>query len=575
MSHSVEEYRRTLIHFAERVPELLSRHATTAKLAYRIRELELLQQLERRFTLALVGRIKSGKSTLVNALIGRRLAPMGVVETTATVNYIDHGEADLTGVFDVHWREQDSAIERLPMVEVKRFLGKNNDLAERVSHLRFYAANDWLHKVRIIDTVGAGSTDDAHERNALGFVEAGRADAIVLVLPPKQRELESQMLDMFGASTRLPGQGPYNTIGVIQKWETETPRGDPIEEIRQRAAIFQERMQGRVSIVVPVSGLLALAAQDVPVEALHRLARLACASAGDAVELLRLGEEGFVDEIDGAADSPAARAELLAVIKAGMAKGDAGSEATWAFVRFALDLARRRGTDDGPSLQALLKKTSGLDELKRLLEERFFAHAGLIQAGSVLSKALEPCRSAAVSFKEELERRQELQREAERLRTSLSQHVGLPATLAGTMRNYIDATLVMLRNEVEPIRATWRELDDLSKEARYDFELLERDLEMLRRLDAANPALFTPARELELRHLLGHYGLDVATRLGIRRDAEAALLQDRATALDIELAREASRSPEAQRRILEHARARLSRLLDVLEATAADMAGTV
>ncbi|MHB1424406.1 MAG: dynamin family protein, partial [Gemmataceae bacterium] len=46
----------------------------------------LAGQVDKPCVLAVVGRMKAGKSTFINALLGEDLAPVGNTETTATIN---------------------------------------------------------------------------------------------------------------------------------------------------------------------------------------------------------------------------------------------------------------------------------------------------------------------------------------------------------------------------------------------------------------------------------------------------------------------------------------------------------
>ena len=41
--------------------------------------------------LAIAGRVKAGKSSFLNALLGEKLAMVGTTETTATINYFKYG----------------------------------------------------------------------------------------------------------------------------------------------------------------------------------------------------------------------------------------------------------------------------------------------------------------------------------------------------------------------------------------------------------------------------------------------------------------------------------------------------
>src|SRR3954451_229594 len=53
---------------------------------------------------AVVGRVKVGKSTFVTALLGEDLAKVGTTETTATINYFTYGTPDPERPVRCHWR---------------------------------------------------------------------------------------------------------------------------------------------------------------------------------------------------------------------------------------------------------------------------------------------------------------------------------------------------------------------------------------------------------------------------------------------------------------------------------------
>ena len=63
-----------------------------AELAERMEE--LAKQVHQPCVVAVVGRVKVGKSTFVNALLREDLAKVGTTETTATINYFSYGNPD-------------------------------------------------------------------------------------------------------------------------------------------------------------------------------------------------------------------------------------------------------------------------------------------------------------------------------------------------------------------------------------------------------------------------------------------------------------------------------------------------
>ena len=67
---------------------------------------EVLRRLSAPLQVAVAGRIKSGKSTLVNALIGRRVAPTDVGECTRLVTRFQYGTVDRVEVIFTDGRKQ-------------------------------------------------------------------------------------------------------------------------------------------------------------------------------------------------------------------------------------------------------------------------------------------------------------------------------------------------------------------------------------------------------------------------------------------------------------------------------------
>lgn len=556
MSLSLVDHHENLAIFADRVPELLMRHGATMSLAGDFKALQLGAQLSRReFSLAIIGRMKAGKSTLINALVGDSVAPVGINETTATVNWIEHG--DEKGHFEIHWRDTARPMERRSADELEALIGRSEEAAN-VDHLRFMCPSEFLRGVRLIDAPGTMSMIDSHEAHAVDLVTrryGERADAVILALPITAMESDAKLADQFAEQTRIPGQGAYNTIAVMQKWES---LDDPVpEEAAVRlAANFRDRLQQHVADVLPVSGLLAIFADKSSEADLDAVAHLALHSDEQALATLLKMEARFRQEIEGIALSVAARENLFESLK-GTLLGRNGSRAAGTFeaIRFAIRFARRRGLGTGVALRAGLIEVSGLDQLRNLLERRFFATASLIRSGSVLRKALEPCRTAAIRLRGAQAKREQLIAEGEAL---LKRSDGPAEHL-----EHIAATLAILGGERDPIDHTARELHMLVATAERDFRMLMDDIAHLAALtdDSRLPEHLQQAA----RRLFGQFGCERVTRLGLAASASAIEQHQAANRMfnDFFPARTSNR-------IARHADARLLLILEQLDAELAE-----
>ncbi|GGP39063.1 dynamin family protein [Saccharothrix coeruleofusca] len=253
---------------------------------------EVLRRLSAPLQVAVAGRIKSGKSTLVNALIGRRVAPTDVGECTRLVTRFQYGTVDRVEVVFTDGRKQVLPFDPAGMIPAD--LGV--DIA-RVSHVEAYLTNAVLRDLTVIDTPGLGSLDaasvarteallageqalDPVSRNAV----AG-AEAVLYVVTQGVRSDDQQALAAFTAATASREAGPVNAIAVLNKADTiaaETVDGADGDTWKAAVLLAQRQartLKPRVADVLPVIGLVAESAEtggftSADADALRKLALL-------------------------------------------------------------------------------------------------------------------------------------------------------------------------------------------------------------------------------------------------------------------------------------------------------------
>lgn len=273
---------------------------------------EILRRLDAPLQLAVAGRIKSGKSTLVNALIGRRVAPTDVGECTRLVTRFQYGTVDRIEIVFTGGRR--SVLPFAPDGGIPADLGI--DLAG-VSHIEAFLTSALLADITVIDTPGLGSLDDVSvsrteallgvvgatasasepagrpdavtsraagtDRGASGppdadvedpgrldptsgFALAG-AEAVLYVFTQSVRADDALVLAAFTAATASRDAGPVNALGVLNKADTVVADSVPGAggDIRRAAATLArsqaELLRPRVADVLPVIGLLAETAE--------------------------------------------------------------------------------------------------------------------------------------------------------------------------------------------------------------------------------------------------------------------------------------------------------------------------
>lgn len=133
----IAQTRYTLSHYSR-----LSAHASN--------ELVRLESIiDEPIKIAIVGQFSSGKSTFLNALLGKEILPSGITPITSKVCEIRYGEA-----YELEVRYKDSSIKHKPL----SFLHTLDELENtHISDFRLYAPNEMLRQICFLDTPGFNS----------------------------------------------------------------------------------------------------------------------------------------------------------------------------------------------------------------------------------------------------------------------------------------------------------------------------------------------------------------------------------------------------------------------------------
>lgn len=346
------------------------------------------------FTLAVFGRMKTGKSSIINALVGRELAITGVDEATATLNWISYGSKEQSDSVIVHWK--DGRVEPIAFSRVLEWAGKDPEVLRRVRETEFlqmFADAETLRNVNIVDTPGTGSVADEHEVVAKQFLspraaeesedEGRKADALLYVFPPVARASDEDSLGTY-RQTRMPGSDPYNSIGVLHKWD-----GMEADDLQAEAESKSKRVAATLSDmvceVIPVSAPLALAAKHAPNPFFDSLLDLTCREPARDDLLKALKRDNRWDQEEG-------RKRIRE-----------SYPMPWvSFVRL-IRLLLDRSCQTAAESRSVCLEASGFQRLERALDERFFRRAALIKQRLTRVKAKRPIQLGLMKLNDRLE----------------------------------------------------------------------------------------------------------------------------------------------------------------------------
>ncbi len=144
------------------------------------------------FNLAVVGQFKRGKTTLINALLGRDILPAAVVPLTSVVTIVEHGPQERVSLrFLDGWSREIEASDLSSYVTERGNPSNRLGLAVAVVQLPSEILNRGL---RIIDTPGVGSVHAHNTETAYAFIPHVDGAIFLVTADPPVSEAELQFL---------------------------------------------------------------------------------------------------------------------------------------------------------------------------------------------------------------------------------------------------------------------------------------------------------------------------------------------------------------------------------------------
>jgi dynamin family protein len=326
---------------------------------------------------ALAGTLKSGKSTLLNALIGEEIAPTDATECTRVVTWFARADAPR-----IELTQRDGQRIELP---VRRRDGRlrlelDGVPVERVANLAVGWPSALLADYTLIDTPGTSSNTPGVSERTWEFLApdgaACQADALVyLMRSPHEEDLE--LLHRIQQGRRA------DQLGVIVVLSRADEDGGGMESAHEQAS----RLRGDPRLpgdLLAVSGLLAVCGQTLRQAEFRVLSALARLPAEVARRALlapgRFARFALPDTTEEERERLIRRFGMVAV-------------------KAAVELVRR-GAGDAPALASALVEHSGLATLAHTVDARFGArhqqlkaHAGMRELRAIL--AGQPYRRAS------------------------------------------------------------------------------------------------------------------------------------------------------------------------------------
>lgn len=200
----------------------------------------------RQMSMVVLGEFNHGKSTVINALLGNEIVPMGITPTTSVITHLVHGEGQAEFVFDDERKRVDPAELRKALTE---------DAARNLRYVEVPIASPFLEDgLVIVDTPGVNDISQQKAEITYGYVP--RADIVVYVLDAAQALKRSEVTFI---RERLIKNSHDRLFFVLGKSDSLT--SDELKEVRSHVERKLRDLIGP-TIIYPLSARRAMQGQD-------------------------------------------------------------------------------------------------------------------------------------------------------------------------------------------------------------------------------------------------------------------------------------------------------------------------
>ena len=361
-------------HLIEQTRDLLGRAQAAFVAPEAVEALTAAQtRLDGPLRVAIAGKVKAGKSTLLNALVGERLAPTDTGECTKIVTWYQDGNG-----YQVLLHPRDGS-PPVPAAFQRESTAIEVDLGGRdpadVDRLEITWPSSSLRMLTLIDTPGVDTLSEDIGARAYEFLDPKDAETpadAVLYLMKHIHTSDLRLLEAFHDEA-VSQPNPVNAIAVLSRAdEIGGGRVDAMGSARRIASRYSRdsRLRRLVQVVLPVAGLLAETAETLTEREYKWLGQLAEVPRKE-LEPFLLSADRFVEAKPETPLTSMEREQLL---------GRFGLFG----VRQSLALLRSKRVTSSVELARQLTERSGLIELQTILTTLFVDRSAVLKCRSAL-----------------------------------------------------------------------------------------------------------------------------------------------------------------------------------------------
>lgn len=352
-----------------------------------VNEVESLEKsLSDPCVLAIAGKVKSGKSCLINALLGVDLAMTGNTETTATINVFQKGRP-ISPELPVLCQWVDGRKEWKPKSFLDSLQGKDPSVLQitaKIDKLIFFVeGNPLLEDVILVDTPGIGADvgddGDSHQIQTDAYFKlrerhqnetkdlSKEADAVIYLFNTVPTETDKEFLAALHDGGK--GLSALNGVGVLSKIDKNLSQLDNIEK-------FSKEFENILFSIKPTSATIGKYLPTLEyAQRLSTTLRNGFDSKGWFENAVKIEKAFTMDNLPHCTIPVEERRQLL--------KDFAPIDLPWS--TFRLIATELYNSEDVEETISKLRNISGIEELRNLIANHFFSRSRILRCNRILS----------------------------------------------------------------------------------------------------------------------------------------------------------------------------------------------
>ena len=310
-----------------------------------------IKKLKEPMQLAIIGKISSSKSTLVNAILGKEeIMATGQKEVTYNVGWLKYGKPNSDII--IHHKD-----------------GTPNTIKSQEEFSKWSTESD-----NIIDTPGLDALRGKDSQNTLDFISKVRPDAVIMLFT---HSVSENVLDIVSKYNTGSSFNPLNAIGILSKidvlWQEDFERAKSALEIGKKMVTNRMRKDSMLKRTLfnlyPISALLFLASSTLKQETFNKVKLLS--ESDDST--LKTAFKSVPKFLDSCVNIPLKDTERINLINQLGLYG----------VFIVTNLLRKHPGLSFEEVKAILHKESGADDFMKVLHNHFGSRARLIKLESI------------------------------------------------------------------------------------------------------------------------------------------------------------------------------------------------